>query len=232
MTSLVSAVTAVAALIFTGLSLDNARRQGDVAEQGQFTDRFTKAVEQLGQTGDEHLHLRIGGLYALARLARDSPADQPAIVEVLVAFVRTSVPRHDPDRPQCPDLSPTADVRTALTVLGRRDPAHDGGSVVNLRSLCLNVAEFRDAQLAGADLRDASLRVADFSGANLRDAQLSGADLFAAFAVGTDFRGAHFEAAVLNGMTVKSADFRGAAHNETTKAEWATTDSATQGAWW
>ena len=42
--------------------------------QGQLTDRYTKAVEQLG---DDKLDIRLGGIYALERLAVDSQRDTP-----------------------------------------------------------------------------------------------------------------------------------------------------------
>ena len=45
------------------------------------TDRYTKAIEQLGP--DKGLDVRIGGIYALERIARDSPRDHPTIMEVL-----------------------------------------------------------------------------------------------------------------------------------------------------
>lgn len=90
-------ITAIGALIFTGLSLNATRdqvvvaqQQNKVAEQGQFTDRYTKAVEQLDRSGPDHLQARLGALYALHRLADDSPRDQYTIVEVISAFVRTS----------------------------------------------------------------------------------------------------------------------------------------------
>lgn len=57
----VTAITAIGALIFTGLSLNAtrdqiaaAREQNGVVEQGQYTDRYTKAVEQLDRTGPDH----------------------------------------------------------------------------------------------------------------------------------------------------------------------------------
>ena len=49
------------------------------------TDRYTKAVEQLGS---DKLDVRIGGIYALERIARDSARDHPAVMEVLTAFIR------------------------------------------------------------------------------------------------------------------------------------------------
>lgn len=96
--TLVTALTAIAALVFTGLSLN-------ATLQGQYTDRYTKAIEQLGHQGPEGLQVRLGGVYALERLARDSPRDQPTIIEVLSAFIRggrplpTTTARVTPPRP-------------------------------------------------------------------------------------------------------------------------------------
>jgi hypothetical protein len=61
-------------------------RQVHTAREGQLTDRFTRAVDQLGKT--EQPEVTIGGIYALERTAHDSPADQPTIAEVLTAYVR------------------------------------------------------------------------------------------------------------------------------------------------
>ncbi len=49
------------------------------------TDRYTKAIEQLGS---DKLDVRIGGLYALERVVSDSPGYHPTVMEVLTAFVR------------------------------------------------------------------------------------------------------------------------------------------------
>lgn len=49
------------------------------------TDRYTKSIEQLGS---DKLDVRIGGVYALERIARDSSRDHPTVMEVLSAFIR------------------------------------------------------------------------------------------------------------------------------------------------
>jgi hypothetical protein len=61
-------------LIYTGRSFRLSQRTFELTEQGQVTDRFTKAVEQLGS---DKLDVRIGGVYALERVARDSAIDHP-----------------------------------------------------------------------------------------------------------------------------------------------------------
>jgi hypothetical protein len=62
----------------------SAWRQLQVSREGQITERFTRAVDQLGK---ESLDVRLGGIHALQRIARESPADRPAIVNMLGAFV-------------------------------------------------------------------------------------------------------------------------------------------------
>ena len=73
-------LVAGAALVFTALNFNLLRRNSEqtdqwrrrtheLAERGQVTDRFTKAIEQLGS---DKLDVRIGGIYALERIARDS----------------------------------------------------------------------------------------------------------------------------------------------------------------
>src|SRR5258708_38158876 len=50
-----------------------------LTERGQITDRFSKAVDQLGRSDDagedSNLFLRLGGIYALERIAEDSERD-------------------------------------------------------------------------------------------------------------------------------------------------------------
>jgi hypothetical protein len=69
----------------------------DLSREGQITDRFTKAIEQLGaldrtmdQTGNPRpkLSVRLGGIYALERIARDSEKDEWPILEILTGYVR------------------------------------------------------------------------------------------------------------------------------------------------
>jgi hypothetical protein len=62
-------------------------RTVQVTEQGHITERYTKAIELLG---DDKLTVRLGGIYALERIATDSARDQWTIMEVLSAFVRDS----------------------------------------------------------------------------------------------------------------------------------------------
>src|SRR5215203_26627 len=95
------------------------------AEQGQITERFTRAIDQLGETnsnGEPKLELRLGGIYALERIAKDSPErDYSTVMEVLTAYVRqnSSIPSKETN--EATGLKePRADIKAVLDVVGRR----------------------------------------------------------------------------------------------------------------
>lgn len=62
----------------------------EVGRQGQLTERFIRAVEQLATNS---VSVRVGAIYALARLAKESDRDRTAVIDLLAAFVREHAPR-------------------------------------------------------------------------------------------------------------------------------------------
>ena len=197
---------AAGALIFTAVNFTLSRRTFDLTEQGQVTDRYTKAIEQLGS---DKLDVRIGGIYALERIARDSARDHPTVMEVLAAFIR----EHSGSQWPLPDSDDRArrvtrpDVHAALTVIGRRirtatsgestspartSPAQPYGRGPHRREP--HHAILTDAHLFAAQLSNADLTGADLTGAHLIGAKLSGADLTGADLMGADLTGAFLTA--------------------------------------
>ena len=68
-----------------------ADKQTQINQESHYTDLFTKAIEQLGATrqdGEPALEIRIGAIYALERLAKDSERDYGPIIETLAAYIR------------------------------------------------------------------------------------------------------------------------------------------------
>src|SRR5262249_16127930 len=104
-------------------------RQVQISRHGQITDRTTRAIDQMAS---DNIHVRISGLYALERAARDSHEDRQTITRMLTAFVRTREPwtappqsNHQHDTPALDDgmlrLGLRAeDVQMALYILGDR----------------------------------------------------------------------------------------------------------------
>src|SRR5450759_824356 len=110
---------ALTAALGAGGGLAYTARTYRLSREGHITDGYTKAVDQLGET--EKLAVRLGGIYALERLAVDSERDHHIVVKVLGAFVR----EHDPPKPgnspptDPPNLHVLPDVEAAVTVLAR-----------------------------------------------------------------------------------------------------------------
>jgi hypothetical protein len=206
-------------LWYTAESLETSRQalliavqSQRTAEQGQITDRYTKAVEQLGST---KLDVRLGGIYALERLAIDSPRDHTTVYDVLAAFLR----EHDPQLAAKLPIEPATDIQAALTVIGRRNPT-PGGSALNLAGTRLRGANLPHANLEGAnlsyvDLRGANLdssnmRYAYLGKADLRNSELPNADLREVNLPGADLRNAFLASADLSDADLRGADLRGA----------------------
>jgi hypothetical protein len=61
-------------------------RAVELTEQGQVTGRYSKAIEQLGS--DKGLDVRIDNIYALKRIARDSPQNHPTGSSLYLRRVR------------------------------------------------------------------------------------------------------------------------------------------------
>ncbi|MFI0465345.1 pentapeptide repeat-containing protein [Saccharopolyspora sp. 5N102] len=232
--TLITGLAAAGALIFTASSVSTQ-------QEGQLTDRFTKAVEQLGA---DKLEVRVGGIYALERIARDSPRDHSAVVEVLAALIREHPPA-SPIRNGRPVLA--ADLQAAVTVISRRDTTREPGNYrIALAGAQLAGAEFpRGAALAGVDLEGATLDFANLSGANLREvnfadaslnrAKLRDADLNVTNLSSASFSGANLNGAELGAAFVGGAMFNGAYLNDaklTYTRSWAVTSEANPNSIW
>jgi hypothetical protein len=189
-TACVAFVVAVGA----GVTVFYTSKTYRLSREAQVTDRFTKAVSQLGEVGPGKLAVRLGGIFALERIAADSPRDLQPIADVLAAVVRETPAdsRSRPDPGMGPE--PAADVQAAAAVLGRLGQRRRlridlswaplagvnlyGAYLdqANLAHADLRYADFSDARLARADLRYADLRGAKFHAADLRGAYLEGAN--------------------------------------------------------
>lgn len=172
------------------------REQAELMREGQVTDRYLEAIKLLSTPGEGGVMARLGGIYSLERIMRDSEKDLDTAVQVLAAFVRKYAPAPDADRqgvdePDADiiDLSgPPDDVQAALTVLMRRPNGEE-------RPLDLSFTDLRSADLSGgklmyANLTGARLDRADLSGALLHHARLAAVDFTDANLSGADLRNA------------------------------------------
>jgi len=185
---------ALAAGLLAASGLVITARNRARSRAGQLADRYALALAQL--SADE-LNVRIGGIRALERVARDSPGHHPAVMEMLAAFIRerSRQPWPPPEAGrQARPRSPQPDVQAAIAVVGHRLAGRD----------------LEPIDLAGADLAGADLAGADLTGAVLAGAVLARADLLAATLVRADLSGADLGGARLTGANLDGADLTGA----------------------
>jgi hypothetical protein len=189
------------------------RTQQDLTRRGQIADRFTRAVDELGNTGS--VDVRLGGIYGLEQVARDFKDDRTrlAAYEVLSAYVRTHAvwdPNSPPPSSELGKRSP--DVQAAMTVLGRRSFSKDDPDLdlhnVDLRYAGLNKAHLELAILDAAHLELSSLFEARLELAILDDAHLELAILLDAHLEGAILDSAHLEGAILDGAHLEGASLR------------------------
>ncbi|MFI6143673.1 pentapeptide repeat-containing protein [Streptomyces griseus] len=200
------AVSAAVGLLYTHRSHETARElldhtrekdreQAELTREGQVTDRYVEAIKLLAaKDGDRRgsgLMERLGGIYALERIMRDSAKDHNTVVQVLVAFIRQQVPRPDEeeeDRRGSDELTPVkSDVQAALKVLGQR-PSRQDDFLLDLSLLDLCGYDLAGARLYGANLTGTQLAHADLREADLRGAELGDALLYGAKTEATDLR--------------------------------------------
>jgi hypothetical protein len=203
-------------LFFTWRNLRATQLKLDIDREGQLTNRFTQATTQLGaQLGDgmPNVAARLGGIYALEWIARDSPPDYWPVMEVLTAYVRhnassaqgTFSPQGQPGEPK-----PRTDIQAVLTILGRSKPPQATerrlDQKFDLRSTDLRGAEFWDAHMERTDFWGANLQGANLWGSFLNDAKLVKAHLQRAILKGVIFTGADLTDAELDGADLEGAD--------------------------
>jgi len=157
-----------------------------LAQEGQITQRFNDAIEHLGSDKPE---IRLGGIYALARIARDSPKDHMSVMHVFSSYVR-EMTRRSPVEPV------STEVQAILTMIARRSVEHESED---------DVIDLRDAFLPGVNLHRAQLERVNFEGANL-----SRANLQQGLLCGAILRGAVLEDAYLRSADLRRADLKGA----------------------
>jgi uncharacterized protein YjbI with pentapeptide repeats len=209
-------------------------------QEGQITDRFTKAINQLGETGPEKLAIRLGGIYALERIARDSERDHWPIMEILTAYVREHSPWKEEEEDSQEEISPSerplkstavpigggllltrenttgpelaVDIQAVLTVLGRHTRTYGKGEdqPLNLLRTHLRGAALANAQLQKARLSYVQLQDAYLVGAELQGADLTGAQLQRVEAWGAEFQEANLWDAILKRADLVVAQLQGA----------------------
>ncbi len=177
----------VAGLYFTSRTLQLNRL-------GQITERYAKSIELLGS---DAIDVRVGGIFALERLAIDSGVDSGTISAVLVAFIRerTSKPGSFGRKPL--DSPVGADVQAALTVLGRWRA--DAMERVDLTGSGLSQARLYKGKWVGAVFNYSMMSGVTFSDSDMTRADLSFSKVRAGGFLRVQAAGMHFVRSQIQG---------------------------------
>jgi hypothetical protein len=88
-------LTLAAGVAVAGVALARHFAQTNADRQIRITENFSKAIEQLGS---DKLEVRLGGIYSLERISKESSDDYWPIMENLTAFVREHSSRSEMER--------------------------------------------------------------------------------------------------------------------------------------
>ncbi|MDX2213963.1 MAG: pentapeptide repeat-containing protein [Oculatellaceae cyanobacterium bins.114] len=203
-----------------------AQTNASLAEARLITDRFSKAVEQLGH---ERLEIRLGGIYTFEWIARDAQdlRDREAVIKVLITYIRecTSFVKRPTSslegearkvhlqqivlqknqKPETPPKPPT-DVQAALDVIKRLLNMYEKEDIppIDFKEVDIRGANLEYARLTRADFRNSKLEYVNFRNAHLEEADLTGSNLSDANLVGANLSNAE----MMNVTLVKARFYR------------------------
>ena len=191
---------------------ETALEQADTAHQSLLNERYQQGAEMLGNAV---LSVRIGGIYALERLAKESPYEYHVqIMKLLCAFARHPTRDEDYEKklaerkadPRMLSL-PREDVQAAIDAIGSRDKKRveiemSQDFELNLMGADLSFARIGHVNLSGAMLHYAILSRTNISSVDLSHAYLTGTVMKKATLNNVDFTDARAQGVDLSGAMV------------------------------
>jgi uncharacterized protein YjbI with pentapeptide repeats len=202
------------------------------SEEKQITERFSKAVEQLGS---EKSPTVIGAVYSLERISKDSEKDYQKAMEILIAFIKNN---NSMDGHQNQLVKVHQSIQEIITIIGRRisNPNRNNDEKLNLsyvdltkisilnldlskidfQGSCFTHGNINGAKFIDSNLSDSNFSYVNnekFSGTRKRNefakADLRGANLYKAVLIKSDFRNSRMGGANLTEAMLSSSDMRG-----------------------
>lgn len=196
--SVIQALGAIAVafgLYLTYRRIRASEKRADSIEEGQVTERFSRAVEQLSSADSS---TRIGGIYSLERIAGDSKKDHPTVMEIICAYVREKSSSEFALTLLGPE-EPSTDVQAACDVICRLSRIEDvEHPLINLNGAKLENVKFDSGAFSYSSFQDAHLRDATVLYFEINHARFRNADLTRAHFYDGEMRLANFFGAKLD----------------------------------
>ncbi len=192
--------------------LQTSQQELRTSAEGQQTERFSRAVEQLAAENDRAVQL--GGIYTLVDLASQDRDRSTVVARILASYVQQHAPQPASVPVDTGDLSPLTqtrpDLQACLDFLTRL-PGEEILSDLVLEGVALKGVMFEDgkAWLEAAQLKRADLTGARIVGGRLAKADLAGAWLSRANLTDADLEGARLAGAAWSLQTYRTRPWMG-----------------------
>jgi len=178
-----------------------ANKSSKITEDGKITDRFSKAIELLGS---DKIEIRLGGIYALDRIAKESKKDHLPIIKIFASYIR------EKSKIDEKDIIP----KRKVFFVGESKNGYDN-KLVEEDIYTISSVLRPKSNVTGIDLSNSYLRGVDFSGTNLigvnlNKANLKGANLVGAYLTNSNLKKVNLEGADLEGADLEGSDLEGA----------------------
>jgi hypothetical protein len=197
-------IAGLVAMLFAAWRAKIADSQSKTAQRGLLNERYQKGAEMLG---NDVLATRVGGIYALQRLAEEHPVEYHLqIMNLLCSYAR-----HPKISAVKPDDRISEDVQSimyAIRTCRKKEAALNLERVEQFR-LNLTRTHLRGGDLSGINLSNADLPEANLGNAFLGHANLSGAYLLNANLSGAIFTSANLSEANLSGANLTADSLAG-----------------------
>jgi len=193
------------ALIIGGfLGLLFAFQRLQIAERGQVTERFSKAVEHIGDK--ENVSVRIGGLYALEKIALDSEKERATIQKVIASFIRRPPYLDKSKTTISSNLNDCPDIHIAIKIfrdLNNSSDSYPDLSNARLEYLDLSRLDLSKLNFTGASFKGSSLKYANLNKSNFVTSDFEKSDLSNVSVHSTNFMNTDFTKSILFQSTIK-----------------------------
>jgi hypothetical protein len=203
-----------------------------VNREGQITERFTRAIDQLG---DESLETRLGGIYALEQIAKETQEYYWPIMQILSSYVKHRAPLNPEVQlgdPAETKLGHTDEgIQAIISILGSRvgEFRKEEERRIDLQRTSLLHTNFGFGNFTGAWFSSADLRHSYFGHANLREASFMNANLRqVVFNDVRNLKGVDFHKANLEGAEIRGVDLEGTIRLSQDQIEWTIGSNETQ----
>lgn len=204
---IIGGVCVLCGFIFTWLQLSATQETIIISEKRLITDRYAKALDQLGNPNKE---TRLGGIYALGSIAENSTDYISIAKEVLTSYIRRN---YNADSVLREEFQASMDILTGKQF--KISFQKDKESGINLSKTTLIGYDFDNSQLKNAIIEESNFNRSSFIKAEMSGIVASASTFIRA--VCTDAKmtdsqlyGADFTLAKLNGVVMKNSNLKGA----------------------